>query len=302
MSLLKELWLGTLTRNVDDGGTDAGALNLVVNVDGDDVVNEDLPFINPDGPLAGGFGMDDASERWLGDGQGALTGRIQGETLLGFPLANPFDSDLLTNSSVRIGIRSDDAWSPRDILLFGAGQDDVKSPWVPLAYAANVERWLSTDASEGLLTMPLRRVAHGTATTTIRRVVWLTFTPRSEADTDDAITLRVSTANGIVHEQRIDDTPQDDFEQFMGNWYSASPEVPFTKAQIVDGGKITLSISGADAWRPQCVFVFGLDTEEGQPNAIVPLVGIPSWGFGNLSTDLDEGAPEATLPLIGGTF
>ena len=63
MSLLKELWLATLTRNVDDAGSDAGALNLVVNVDGDDVVNEDLPFVNPDGILAGGFGMDDASER-----------------------------------------------------------------------------------------------------------------------------------------------------------------------------------------------------------------------------------------------
>jgi len=148
MSLLKELWLATLTRNVDDAGSDAGALNLVVNVDGDDVVNEDLPFVNPDGILAGGFGMDDASERWLGDGQGALTGKIQGETLLGFPIANPFDSDLLTNSSVRVGIRSDDAWSSRDIFLFGAGQDDVKSPWVPLAFAANVEHWLSTDASE----------------------------------------------------------------------------------------------------------------------------------------------------------
>ncbi len=122
MALLKELWLATLTRNVDDAGSDAGGLNLVVNIDGDDVVNEDLPFVNPDGPLSGGFGVGDASERWLGDGQGALTGRIQGETLLGFPLASPFDSDLLTNSSVRIGIRSDDAWSPQDIFLFGAAR------------------------------------------------------------------------------------------------------------------------------------------------------------------------------------
>lgn len=302
MALLKELWLATLTRNVDDAGSDAGGLNLVVNIDGDDVVNEDLPFVNPDGPLSGGFGMGDASETWLGDGQGALTGKISGETLLGFPLASPFDSDLLTNSSVRIGIRSDDAWSPQDIFLFGAGQDDVKAPWVPLAFAADVGHWLSTDASEGKLTLPLRRVAHGTATTTIRRVLWLTFTPGEESDTDDAITLQISTANGIVHTHRIDETPQDDFEPFMGNWFSASPAVPFTKAEIVDGGKIALLTSGTDAWRPQCVFVFGLDTESGQPNAIVPLVGIPSWSLDTLSNDSSEGAPEATLPLIGGTF
>ena len=65
---------------------------------------------------------------------------------------------------------------------------------------------------------------------------------------------------------------------------------------------IELLIRAQDAWRPQCVFVFGLDTEDGQPNAVVPLVGIPRWSVGNLSTESRRRRSRIPLPPVGGTF
>src|SRR5712672_3175939 len=47
----------------------------------------------------------------VGDGEAYLNGGNQ--------LPAPFDSATLTNSSVRVGLRDDDAWAPGDVLVFG---------------------------------------------------------------------------------------------------------------------------------------------------------------------------------------
>ena len=88
MSTIDVLWLAFLNRNTDDAGSDS-TINLTINVDGEDVLDRD-------------FGSN------VGDGEAYLNG--------GNEVESPFDSATLTNSSVRIGVRDDDAWAPGDVL------------------------------------------------------------------------------------------------------------------------------------------------------------------------------------------
>jgi hypothetical protein len=39
MATIEKLWLATLTKNEDDAGTDAGALNLTIDIDGEDLAD-----------------------------------------------------------------------------------------------------------------------------------------------------------------------------------------------------------------------------------------------------------------------
>ena len=297
--IIDELWLATLTKDESDAGTDADRLNVTINIDGTDVFDTDFDFLTTDGPLRGGFGPDD--ENWLGQAQGALSGSMMNGVLGGKPLDGPLDTNLLTHSSVRVGTRSDDAWGASDILLFGtinAGADDLKQTFAALAIETEIERWLSTDHTEGKLTMPLRLVGRGTSDTLIHRVLLLTFTPGSgDQDTDDVIWLQIATSTGIVLQQRITDTEQDDLEPSMGNWYPLEVATPFSRNQIFNGGKIVLGIEGKDAWKPQCVFLFGFDTPSGRPNNVVTLCAFPNWNLGWLSRDAGEGKSQVDLPL-----
>ena len=68
----------------------------------------------------------------------------------------------------------------------------------------------------------------------------------------------------------------------------------FTKRQV---SGITLAIKGRDAWRPKSVYLFGIDTLDGPPSAIVPLVSVSNWDLGNLSEDTTEGRPSVDLPI-----
>ena len=155
MSTIDVLWLAYLNRNIDDAGSD-NTINLTINVDGEDVLDRN-------------FGSN------FGDGEAYLNGGSQLDT--------PFDSATLTNSSVRIGVRGDDAWAPGDILVFGHSLAEFQSGVaVPLAIETGLTDFLSTDPSEGPLTVPLRRVDPGTSNTVIRRVLLLVHTQWSGGD------------------------------------------------------------------------------------------------------------------------
>jgi len=53
---------------------------------------------------------------------------------------------------------------------------------------------------------------------------------------------------------------------------------------------------------PSVVFLFGLDTTtaQGRPTLAVPLVSVPAWTLGPLSTDVSEGKKSVPLPLAVG--
>jgi hypothetical protein len=296
MATIDKLWLVTLTRNKDNAETDAGSLNVTINIDGNDVNDMQFGFSSSSGWFSD-IGPDDA---WLDEGQAAISGT--GFKNAGVPVQNTFDTSRLTNSSIRVGIRSDDAWSPQHLMLLGNIPADPKRPTevVALGLETDINNSLSTDSSEGKLSMPLRLVSSGNDNTVINRVMLLVYTAGdNDTQTDSPVQLQITANGGLAVQQQIPDTPQDDFEGYTGNWYFINALTPFTRGQIRSNGGIELSILGTDAWVPSLVFVFGLDTKTGRPNTVVPLVSIPEWSLGTLSTDSEEGNAAVSLPLVG---
>src|SRR5262249_51465410 len=111
------------------------------------------------------------------------------------------------------------------------------------------------------------------------------------------IRLQITAGGALVADQTITDTPQDDLEQYTGNWYAVDVAVPFTKEDVVSNGNIRLSILGDDAWLPSQVYVFGLDAASGRPSEVVTLVPLPNWDLGSLSIDPSEGSAPLLLPI-----
>jgi hypothetical protein len=274
MAVFDTLFLAFLTKNEDDAGT-SGTLNLTVNIDGEDVLDKDY---EPD--------VDDGEAEFLGYGA----------------LPTPLDTNGLTNSSIRLGIRDDDAWGPQHVLLFGQAQADFEpGRTLALAMETDLEHWLSTDSSEGHLTMPLRLVSPGNPTTLVRRVLLLVHTiwlHNTDTETDSPIELEIRAGGNLVLKQQVPDTPQPDLEEATTNWYVLDAAVPFTRGDVQANGGIRLSILGDDKWKPMWLFVFGLDTASGRPNEAISLVSIPVWTQGWLSTDPQEGAASIDLPIV----
>jgi hypothetical protein len=151
MPLVDDLMLVAKTRDEDNAGTD-DRHNLTITIDGVDVINSDFPF-------------------GLGEGIGRGETGFQEEDFLGFSPA--FDANDLTDSSIRLGIRGDDAWAPEHVLLIGR----VPPEWspgrsLPLAIETDLTNWLSADRDEGHLTMPLRLVGAGNGACSFAEFSW----------------------------------------------------------------------------------------------------------------------------------
>ena len=276
MAAIDDVWLAALTKDADDAGS-RNRFNLTVNIDGSDVFRHDFVL---------GWNLPGQGSTGLRDGQAGLE---QAE-----PPA-PFDSDKLTHSSVRIGLRGDDAWAPKHVMVIGRAQPDfTPGRFVALAMETDIDRWLSADSDEGRLTMPVRRVGAGTSTTVIRRVLLLVYTDReSDADTESHVKLQIFASGQLMLDRKI----THDFHRVRAYWHFLEVERPFTRADVAGKGAIHLSILGTDAWLPKTVFVFGLDTEQGRPREVVTLSAIAKWELGWLSTDTSEGAPSVPLPI-----
>ena len=94
MATFENLYFAVLTKNEDDADT-SSTLNMTVDIDGQDIFDQDYP---PD--------MDEGEAELLGGGL----------------LETPLDIPVWTNSSIRLGIRDDDAWGPQHVLVFGQTQ------------------------------------------------------------------------------------------------------------------------------------------------------------------------------------
>jgi hypothetical protein len=283
MAIIDNLWLAALTKDEDDAGSDS-RFNLTVNIDGIDVVVRDF----------------DIGWRLQGTGGGQVelrTGLLDGQAGLenSKPLDVPFDSAGLTQSSIRLGIRGDDAWAAEHVLLIGRTQPSfTPGQIVALAMETEISSWLSSDNDEGHLTMRLRLVSPGSSATLIQRVLLLIYTDSGDdVETENSIELQIGAGGGIVMSKTI----TDDLNQLTAHWYFLDVETPFTQADMVTNGSIRLRILGADAWLPKTVFVFGLDTASGRPGEVVTLASVPDWDLGWLSTDPSEGSPSVLLPL-----
>ena len=260
------LRLAALTRDIDDAGS-SDRLNLTVNVAGIDVAVVDFVADHP-------------------EAQGYLR---RAEAVV------ELESTSLTDSSVRIGTRGDDAWAPQHILLFG---QTSRGSVVPLAMETGISTWLSSDAGEGALTIPLRLVGLGGSDIPIQRLLLLVSTAdRRDAGTGDHVQLEIRGPNGPnFFSAVITNTPQNDLGRGLSNWYEFPVSPPFTMHDFnVAQGQITLTMLDDDAWLPSSLFLFGLDTPTGRPTHLVPLASVPVWDKGWLSTDESEGSESARL-------
>ncbi len=277
-----DLYLAVLTSGVRDAET-KDKLNVSINIDGNDVVSRNT--------LQWAILRDNMIQR----GNASIT---PVPSTITEPIS--FDSALLTNSSVRVGITGDDMWVPKDILLIGP--EAANGRYIPLAGEWDInDTRLSTDPSDASpiarLTIPLRLVSLGSLGTVIRRVSLLVKTSHvDDAGTRDPIRLEITAGGTSVLNQVIGDTSQDDRFDKSDNWYTLDV-TPFNKRNVMSNGGITLSIIGKDAWLPRRLFLFGLDTAEGRPSEIVPLVSVSEWNLGWLSEDTGEGIPSVPLPL-----
>jgi hypothetical protein len=266
------LYLAALTRDLNDAGS-SDHLSITINVDGIDVAVAEFVAEHP-------------------EAQGYLQHAVA---------VVSFDSESLTNSSVRIGNRGDDAWAPQDILLFAVADGGGV---IPIAMETDLTHWLSSDPSEGRLTLPLRLVERGDSSTLIHRLLLLVRTAdEDDAGTDSPVRLQVIGSDGQLRMSELitntqTDTPQDDLEQGVSNWYYLPVRTPFTERDISNPGsvgRIELEILGRDAWLPESLFLFGLDTPVGRPTKLVPLVSNRIWQSGVLSQDEKEGSPKIFL-------
>jgi hypothetical protein len=276
MAAIENVWLAALTKDEDDAGT-RDRFNVTINIDGADVFVHDFVL---------GWNLPGQGSTGLRDGQAGLEDAMPGV---------PFDADKLTNASVRVGLRGDDAWAPKHVMVIGRTVPDfTPGRVIALAMETDIDRWLSADGDEGRLTMPVRRVGAGSSGTVIRRVLLLVYTDREkDADTESDIKLQIAASGQLMLDRKI----THDFNRVRAYWHFLEVERPFTRADVASKGAIHLAILGTDAWLPTTVFVFGLDTDEGRPNEVVTLSAIPKWDLGWLSTDASEGAPSVPLPI-----
>jgi hypothetical protein len=273
LAQISEIYLATLNRRSEDAGSkgtidNTSLLNVTINIDGDDVVDENI-------------------NSWFPNGSGSIIKKaIVG--IAHFPVT-PFETDDMTNSSIRVGIKHTDAWGPRDVLVMGANLGAGVPPF-PLAIAMDIDIWLSGDPQDDAhLTMPIPLVRLGNERTLIRRVLLLIGTEgdvrgtNDQAGTNDPIELSISVGGNPepVFTMIRTDTSQEDLEKGSANWYEQDVEGEgFTLLDVLTNGGIKLRLLGrGDAWLPKMVFVFGLDTNrsQGHPDAIVKLVSKPFW-------------------------
>ena len=266
------LWLAALTAPGEDSGTDStirlrafqnGA--LLVNAAIPDTAQADFEISNLYSVDVAGSGLD--------------------PDLAGAPIR------------IELAIDGDDAWVPELVFVWGerpAG--DRRGQFIPLAMSYRPGA-LSTDRSEGPTTRTISPVDVGTATTMIRDLLLITETADvADAGTDSTVTLEVDLVGSQPSEGALADSPQEDLERATANLYQGTLARAFTRDGLQS---LRLRNTGDDAWLPRRVFIFGTTASVDEPsNVVVPLVGLTSWPFGDLSTDSSEGRRSVLLPLL----
>jgi hypothetical protein len=298
MAALRTLWAGMLTGTSEDAETDSSIV-LIMNERGGkpDLLHHTFPDTAQRDQEAGQANVYEITEK---DIRGPLNES---------PL---FSADQLNDSSIRVGIRGVDAWRPEAFFVWGEQDDGLI---MPLALTSDLDRpivghvlngiVLSTDASRGKTSFALKRVRRGTASQRLQRLILLLVTADKEnAGTDDKIELQIVTSTGrLVVNHIFPDTSQDDLERGQANLYIVPLDnefdTPFSREELNDDSIRLRIIGREDQWLPQRLFLFGTE-DVGQPDFVVPLVHLPVWPFGPMSTDSEEGEKFVKLPLVPG--
>jgi hypothetical protein len=285
MALLNRLWIGMETRSADAAGTD-DPIVLIVNQDGIDRIHRTFSDSPQHDQQRGQANLYEVDVR----DRGILT-------------------ENLDDSSFRIGIRGPDLWRPRHIFIWG------EVPFltggmgaVPLAGEFNIDEGLSTDEAEGRLSLPLRRARVLSPQERLRGFVMMTTTSGTEdAGTESGVTLELTFAGGTLDQSiGLPSLRRGQATFFVTEIGRAVPGDRQPSRLNVD--PIRLRIVGGDQWAPSSFFLFGTPSILGVSDpydvgaqraagALVPLVHIPNWDLGPLSTEPHEGRSSVELPV-----
>lgn len=274
MPELARLWVALLTHRDKDSET-RGTVTLSITVDGQRLLNQVLPRLQ------------------LQARASLYKFNVEGKGI---------NSETLTASSVRLqisGSNGDDAWKPERFFLWG---EEAPPPFsdlgiFPLAIEMGFREELSTDADEGVPSVPLRLVRKGNTDMSINRLLILLAT---EIGSKNSLEVQIVSNDRLVALCEIKDTSQRDLQASSSSFYTMPVILPFTRSSLTNES-ITLRIKGGmDNWKPRRFFLFGLNDATGRPESIVPLVHLQEWPFGTMSPDTTNGIASVTLPLTLG--
>ncbi len=273
---LRRLWVGMLTKDRKDAGT-PDEIVLIVNQSGADRLHH--TFLHPPAPV-------NTYNVPAGPPLGQNRGRADLYSL--DVLGNGIDSNL-DDTYIRIGIRGRNAWLPEHLVLWG---ETVANEVVPFGIETDLNTWLSTDKDEGPTSLPIRRIPLGNPMMPIDRILVVMETDANKkSGTEDVITVQIF---GPSPDYWVNDwiprTPQLDQDRGKANLYFLDSMAPFNRANLAPNS-IRIGIMGEDNWEPKRFFIFGIDTAQGRPGALVPLLYIDDWDKGPLSTKPSLGKP-----------
>jgi hypothetical protein len=291
MPILAELYVATRTRNTADADTEN--LPVLVVQRGSDVV-----FTKP--LFGGGFRM--------ARGAGAVWRFDVREVNL--------DSAGL---NVQLWASGDDAWSPEHVIAWGisglVGDErviplaaflDLASPVTP----AESGVWISSDASEGERILFVPPVGRGRDATRARRLIVISATDPyggmfpaaagpggdfEDTGTVGPLTLQAGGAGRLLLSYTLPVTPQGDLAHGQGAFYVVDLAAPFSRSDL-QGGAFTLTIESDDWWMPDYFAVFGVDTVNAGPRALIPFVAASAFELRQMSSDPSEGWHSVVLP------
>jgi hypothetical protein len=291
MPILAELYVAARTRNTEDAETKN--LPVLVVMRGPDIL-----FTKP---LFGGK---------------TQTARGAGAVWRFDVRANNLDS---ADLNIQLHASGNDAWSPEHVIAWGVsgrlGDErviplaaflDLASPVTP----ADSGVWISTDLSEGELILVVPSVDRGQDATRARRLIVISATdpyPQmfpaaagpggklADTGTVGPLTLQGGAAGRLLLSYTLPASPQGDLAHGAGAFYVVDLAAPFSRSDL-EGGAFTLTIESDDWWKPDYFAVFGVDTVNFGPNALIPFVAASAFELRQMSSDPSEGWHSVVLP------
>lgn len=179
MSLIRNVYTVLKTSSQAYSGTSQTAIRQIVNQAGTDRMNLKLPH----GNATYTSGSMSKSDTYFLHQQLPIGG-------LGYITKHNLEKNDLY---IRFLITSSNYWRPYAIFVFGSGDGDI----IPLAYQDSFTHLLSTDTSEGLASIPVRRIVEGDDDMLLDKILVVVRTDEvSWARTNDRISIDIHSALG----------------------------------------------------------------------------------------------------------
>jgi hypothetical protein len=222
--------------------------------------------------------------------------------------------------NIQLWASGNDAWSPEHVIAWGISGTRIGDERViPLAAFLDLANpltpagggvWISGDTGEGERIFFVPSVDRGRDATRARRVIVISATEAygamfpaaagpggqlADAGTVGPLTLQGGGAGRLFLSYTLPETPQGDLAKGEGAFYVVDLAAPFSRADLEEGA-FTLTIGSEDWWKPDYFAVFGVDTVEAGPRALIPFVAASAFELRQMSSDPSEGWHSFVLP------